>query len=234
LLICIVVHHSVIHHSLAGLGGEILLTLLIGFGVGFKTPAAGCSRESWLIGANWEAEGGHVVEGWRQGMGWHGTTADGAWEDSLVHVAQVSAHSVGACCHTLVVLSWVSTCSTRVVVANIAAMGEAVVPVLVPLYWQGAAWGLISPIATAIAIVAAIATTTTVCIVTAATAAVAATTIVIAATATTVVVAATTAVASTIATALFPPRCWSWPHPFWGHCGCCWGGWRVPTAWQSI
>jgi hypothetical protein len=61
-------------------------------------------------------------------------SANGAWEDSLVHIAQVTAHSVDACCRTLVVLTWVSTCHAGVVVVDIAAMGEAVVPVLVPLY----------------------------------------------------------------------------------------------------
>jgi hypothetical protein len=56
--------------------------------------------------------------------------ADGAWEDSLIHVAQVATHSVGACCRTLGVRTWVGTCCAGVVVVNVTAMGEAVVPVL--------------------------------------------------------------------------------------------------------
>jgi hypothetical protein len=91
-----------------------------------------------------------------------------------------------------------------VVVLNVAAMGETVVPVLVPLHWRrGAAWGLISPIPTAVAIVAVIPTSTAVCIAAATTTVVvAATAIVVAATATTVVVAATATVAATIAAAV--------------------------------
>jgi hypothetical protein len=106
---CIVVRHSVVHHSLAGLKGGNVVGLLMGSGMGSKTPAARCSRELWPLGAHWEAEGGRVVEGQRQGTGWRGKYADGAWEDSLVHVAQVATHSVGVCCRTLVVLTWAST-----------------------------------------------------------------------------------------------------------------------------
>jgi hypothetical protein len=106
LLIWVVVHHSVLHHSLAGLGGEgDVVGLLVSSGEWPKTPAARCSRELWTVGAHWEAESGHVVEGQRRGRGWCGTSANGAWADSLVHVAQVATHSVGACCRTLVVLT---------------------------------------------------------------------------------------------------------------------------------
>jgi hypothetical protein len=91
-------------------------------------------------------------------MSWRQTYAKGAWEDSFVLVAQVAVHSVGACCHTLVVFTWASICSTGVFVVDVTAMGEAVVPVLVSLYWQGAAWVLISPVATTVAVVAAVAT----------------------------------------------------------------------------
>jgi hypothetical protein len=52
LLICVVVRHSVVHHSLAGLGGGDAVGLLVGSGVGSKTPAAKCSRELWPTGAH--------------------------------------------------------------------------------------------------------------------------------------------------------------------------------------
>jgi hypothetical protein len=97
------------------------------------------------------------------------------------------------------VFTWVSTCSTGVVFINDTAMGEAVVPVLVPLYWQGASQGLISPIATAVAVVPTIATANAICVAAAATAAEAAIAIVVAATTTAVVVAFTTAIAATVA-----------------------------------
>jgi hypothetical protein len=42
--------------------------------------------------------------------------ANGAWEDGLVHVAHVTAHCVGVCCHTLVLFTWASTCHAGVVV----------------------------------------------------------------------------------------------------------------------
>jgi hypothetical protein len=38
--------------------------------MGSKTPAGGCSKESWPIDDHGEAEGGRIVEGWRGGMSW--------------------------------------------------------------------------------------------------------------------------------------------------------------------
>ncbi len=61
------------------------------------------------------------------------------------------------------------------------------------------AWGLISPVATTVAIVAAIANATAACIAANATAAVATTVVVVAATTAAIVVAATAAIATTIA-----------------------------------
>jgi hypothetical protein len=81
LLLCVVECHSVVHHGIAGLGGGNVVGLLVGSGVGYKTPAAGRSRESLPVGAHWEAEGGRVVEGQGWGTGWRWTSADGAWED---------------------------------------------------------------------------------------------------------------------------------------------------------
>jgi hypothetical protein len=93
-------------------------------------------------------------------------SANGAWEDGLAHVAQVATHCVGACHRTFVVLTWASTCQAGVVVVDVAAMGEAVVPVFIPLSWQGGwiTWSLISSAATAVTatMVAAIATATNV------------------------------------------------------------------------
>jgi hypothetical protein len=66
-----------VHHSLAGLGGGNVVGLLVGSGLGSKTPADGCSRELLPVGAHWEAEIGRVVERRRWGTGWHGTSADG-------------------------------------------------------------------------------------------------------------------------------------------------------------
>jgi hypothetical protein len=60
MFICVVEHHSIVHHSIAGLGGGDDVCLLVGSGMGSKTPAGGHSRESWLIHANREAEGGHA------------------------------------------------------------------------------------------------------------------------------------------------------------------------------
>jgi hypothetical protein len=65
----VVVCHSVVHHSLAKFGGGNVVGLLVGSGIGSKTPDVGCSRESWPVGAHWEAEGGHVVEGRRRRAG---------------------------------------------------------------------------------------------------------------------------------------------------------------------
>jgi hypothetical protein len=67
-------------------------------------------------------------------MGWRGTSANGTWEDSLVHVIQVATHSVGACHCMSVVLNWASTNCTGVVVINITTMDGTVVPVLLPLF----------------------------------------------------------------------------------------------------
>jgi hypothetical protein len=67
---CVVVCHSLVHHSLARLGGGNDVGLLVGFGTGSKTPAAGCSMELWPFGAQWVAEGGRVVEGSGWGTGW--------------------------------------------------------------------------------------------------------------------------------------------------------------------
>ena len=53
LLICNVEHHSVVHHSIAGLGEGNVVGLLVGSSMGSKTPAARDSRESWPIGAHW-------------------------------------------------------------------------------------------------------------------------------------------------------------------------------------
>jgi hypothetical protein len=110
LLICIDVRHSVVHHILARLGGWNVVGLVEGSGVGSKIPAARCSRESWPVGAHWVAEGRRVVEGRGWGTGWRCTSADNAWENGIVHVAQFSVHCVGACHRTLVVLTWASTC----------------------------------------------------------------------------------------------------------------------------
>jgi hypothetical protein len=72
LLICVVDCHSVVHHSIARLGGGGgVVGLWVGSGVGSKTPAAGRNRELWPIGAHWEAEGGCLVEG-GVGGGWVG------------------------------------------------------------------------------------------------------------------------------------------------------------------
>ncbi len=134
--------------------------------------------------------------------------AHGAWEDSLVYVAHVAAHCVGACCCTLVVLSWASACSAGVVVVHVAAMCKTVVPVLVPFYRHGeeAAWGLISSVATTVSNTIVAATTaavaTAVCIATPAVAAVAATTNVVAATTANDVTVATTLATAIVATAL--------------------------------
>jgi hypothetical protein len=60
MLICVVECNRIVHHSIAGLGGGDDVCLLVGSSMGSKTPAGGHSRESWLIGANWEAEGGRA------------------------------------------------------------------------------------------------------------------------------------------------------------------------------
>jgi hypothetical protein len=75
---CLAVRHSVVHHSLARLGGGDVVGFLLGSSVGSKTPAAGCSRELWPVGAHWVAEGGRVVEGQGCGMGWRWTSANGS------------------------------------------------------------------------------------------------------------------------------------------------------------
>jgi hypothetical protein len=182
------------------LGWGNVVGLLVSSVMGSRTPAARHSRESWPVGAHWEAEGGHVVERLGWGTGWCCMSANDAWEDSLAHVAHVAVHCVGACRHMLVVFTWASTCCTGVVVFNVAAMFETVVPVLPPFYRQGgeAAWGQMSSVAAAIsAIVAAtVATATasvaTICVATAAAVAVVATTA--------DVVATTATAAATIAT----------------------------------
>jgi hypothetical protein len=106
-----------------------------------------------------------------------------------------------------VVLTWASTSHAGVVVVNIAAMCETVVPVLILFYRQGGegAWSLMSSVAAAITttIAAAVAAATAavataIHVAAAATAMVAATANVVAATAT----AATTASAAIVATTL--------------------------------
>jgi hypothetical protein len=124
-----------VHHCITRLGGGNVFGLLLGSGVGTKTPAAGCSRELWPVGAHGEAEGGRVVEGQGWGTGWCWTSVHGAWEDGLVHVAHVAVHYVRACHRTLVVLTWASTCCADVVVVDVTAMFKTVVPVLVLFNW---------------------------------------------------------------------------------------------------
>jgi hypothetical protein len=75
MLICIVERHCVVHHCGTSLGVGNVVGLLVGSGVGSKTPAAGRSRESWPVSANWEVEYGHVVEELGWGMGWCCTPA---------------------------------------------------------------------------------------------------------------------------------------------------------------
>jgi hypothetical protein len=120
MLICVVKHHSVVHHCSTKMGVGNVVGMLAGFGMGSQTPDSGGSRESLPVGAHWEAEGGRVVEGLGWGMGWCCPPADGAWEDGLVHVAHVAAHCVGACCCALVVFTWASTCCIGVVVVHVA------------------------------------------------------------------------------------------------------------------
>jgi hypothetical protein len=138
-------------------------------------------------------------------VGWCCMPDNSAWEDGLVHVAHVAAHCVGVCCHMLVVFTWASTCCAGAVVVHIAAMHEAVVPILETFYWRGgeAAWGLISDFAAAISTtIAAAAATTTADVATAvhiATATAAAAPAIVTATAG---VAATTAAAATVAAAI--------------------------------
>jgi hypothetical protein len=131
--------------------------------------------------------------------------ADNTWEDGLIHVVHGAYHCVGPCRCTLVV--W-STCCTGVVVVHIAAMCEAVVPVLETFYSQGgeAAWGLMSTVPAAIsaavsAAVAATIATATANVATAICVAVAAAAVV-AATANNVIAIMATAATATIATAV--------------------------------
>jgi hypothetical protein len=68
MLIGIAECHCVAHHCGTGLGGgENDVGLLVGPGVGSKTPTAGCNRESQSVGTHWEVGGGCIVEG--QGWG---------------------------------------------------------------------------------------------------------------------------------------------------------------------
>jgi hypothetical protein len=52
MLICVVECHCVVHHWVTRLGGGNVVGLLVGSGMGSKTPVAGRSRESWPIGAH--------------------------------------------------------------------------------------------------------------------------------------------------------------------------------------
>ncbi len=126
-------------------GGGNVVGLLVGSGAESKTPAAGCSRELWPIGTHWEAEGGRVGEGLGWWTGWCCKPVDSAWKDSFVHATHGVAHCVGACHCMLVVLTWASMCCAGVVVVQVAAMCEAVVPVLKMFYRQGgeATWGVV-------------------------------------------------------------------------------------------
>ncbi len=126
--------------------------MLVGSGMGSKTPAARRSRELWRIGTHREVEDGHVVEGLGWGTGWCCMPANGACEDGLVHVAHLATHCVGRCCCTLVTFTWACTCHGNVVVVNVAAMREAVVPVLELFCWQGgeATWDSLSSVAATI------------------------------------------------------------------------------------
>jgi hypothetical protein len=78
MLICVVERHCVVHHCGTGLGVGNVAGLLVGSGVGSKTPAVGHSRELWPVGANWEVEYERVVEGLGWGIGWCCTPANGA------------------------------------------------------------------------------------------------------------------------------------------------------------
>lgn len=70
-------------------------------------------------------------------MSWCSLSADGAGKDGLVHAALGDTHGVGPCCRALVVLPWVGTCCTGVVVFHVAVMRAAVVPVDEALDWRG-------------------------------------------------------------------------------------------------
>ncbi len=111
-----------------------IVGLLVGTGVGSKTPTAGCSWESRSIGTHQEVEGGRVVEGLERGVGWCCLLTNGTWEDGLVHAVHAAANSVVECCCALVLFIWASTCCAGVVVVHIAAMCTAVVPVLKTFY----------------------------------------------------------------------------------------------------
>jgi hypothetical protein len=54
-----------------------------------------------------------------------------------VHAALGDTYGVGPCCRALVVLPWVGTCCTGVVVFQVAVMRAAVVPVDEALDWRG-------------------------------------------------------------------------------------------------
>jgi hypothetical protein len=164
MLICVVECYCVVYHSGTGLGVGNVVGLLVGSNVCYKTPAARRSRDLRPAGAHWEIEGVRVVEELGWGTSWCCTPANGAWEDGLVHAAREATHCVGACCCTLVIFTWASTCTGVVVVVHLTAMHEAVVPVLELFCQQGgeAAWGLMSDIAAAVfAIVAATVATAT-------------------------------------------------------------------------
>jgi hypothetical protein len=205
MLIFVVECHCVVHHCVTGYWGENVVRFLVGPWVGFKTPAAGHSRESLPNGTQGEAGGGRVVEGQGWGMGFCWTSAHGTWEEGLVHIAHVTAHCVVACCCTLVVFTLASTCHAAVVVVNIAAMCKTVVPVLIPFNRQGgeATWGLNSSVAAAVtATIAATVAAATAAVATADCNAAATTATATAAATTTNVIATTTAIVTTIATAV--------------------------------
>ena len=58
-----------------------------------------------------------------------GAVADGAGEHSFVHPPHAAVHCVGPCGRVLMVFAGVGTSGASVVVANVAAMSVAVVPI---------------------------------------------------------------------------------------------------------
>jgi hypothetical protein len=121
--------------------------------VGSKTPTAGCHGKTWAGVAKWIEEGGCVVDGRQGGARWCSLSADGAGQDGLVHAAQGATHGVGPCCRALMVFSWAGTCCTGMVVVHVAAMRDAVVPVVKTLDWRGGldTWVLVVDVAGAVA-----------------------------------------------------------------------------------
>jgi hypothetical protein len=118
-----------LHHCSTLLGRGHIVGSLVGRGVGSKAPTAGGHGQTWAVVAEGMGVGGSVVDGWRGWVrGWC-LSACCTGKNGLVHAAHGAAHGVGACRHVLVVLSWVGTCRTGVVVVHIATMCAAVVPV---------------------------------------------------------------------------------------------------------